>query len=249
MLEANARLEATNLRLTRSLAELESFAAVVSHDLKSPLATVTGYAQLLTHLDPSQRTTPEYDEFLSKIDDAAATMRALIDDLLAYATAPDAPLHLAVVDLDALVQEIVANRTVCPRPQAGPADAWPEITVSDLPTVLADPAMLRQVIENLVDNAIKYTAPGQPAVIHITGSTDAAGCVKVEVADRGIGVPEGQHEAIFAYFHRAHADAGYPGTGLGLAICQRIIARHGGAVGARPNRGGGTRFWFTLPQQ
>jgi signal transduction histidine kinase len=242
--ESAVGFERDNAALTRSLAELEAFAAVASHDLKSPLATVAGYVQLLTHLDPDQRGTAEYDDLLAPIGKAVETMRALIDDLLAYATAPQAPLHLADVDLDGMVREIASGRERYLRHQGQPP---PRITVRQLPTVVADQAMLRQVMENLIDNAVKYTAPGTAAEVEVTAVRHADGAVQVEVADRGIGIPEGQYAAVFADFHRAHREAGYPGTGLGLAICQRILTRHGGAIGARPNRGGGTRFWFTLP--
>mgnify|MGYP006330542569 FL=1 len=238
---AMEQLEQTNATLIRSLAELESFAAVASHDLKSPLATVAGYVELLTHLDPELRSSAVYDEYLAPIGKAVTTMQTLIDDLLTYATAPQAPITPVDVDLGGMVREIVAGRERYLRHQGRPL---PRFTVGDLPTVVADPAMLRQVMENLIDNAVKYTALGTVAQVEVTGSRDVDGTVLIEVADRGIGIPAGQHDAVFGDFHRAHP--GYPGTGLGLAICQRIIRRHNGTIGARPNRGGGTRFWFTL---
>ncbi|MBT8226547.1 MAG: HAMP domain-containing histidine kinase, partial [Dactylosporangium sp.] len=171
-----------------------------------------------------------------------------IDDLLAYAAAPEAPLQLRPVDLDGLVNDAVSVRVNLLHHRAGPGGPPPIISVEPLPPVIADPVMLRRVVENLLDNAIKYTRPGEPAMVRVSARRQLAGQARVEMADRGIGIPEGQHDAVFTSFHRAHADAGYPGTGLGLATCQRIIARHGGTIGAQPNRGGGTRFWFTLPE-
>ena len=123
----------------------------------------------------------------------------------------------------------------------------PDVYVGQLPLVHGDPAMLRQLLHNLISNAIKYTPPGRTPRVDITARTDQPGWVRVEVADRGIGIPAGQHQAIFAGFHRAHPEAGLPGTGLGLAICQRIVKRHGGTITATDNPGGGTRIKLTLP--
>nr|WP_239320528.1 ATP-binding protein [Planomonospora parontospora] len=105
--------------------------------------------------------------------------------------------------------------------------------------------MIRQLLTNLIGNAIKYTPPGHAAHVDITGTRTGDGRVCVEIADRGIGIPPGEHQAIFAGFHRAAT--GYTGTGLGLAICQRIVERHGGTITATDNPGGGARFTFTLP--
>ncbi|MBN1173541.1 MAG: HAMP domain-containing histidine kinase [Micromonosporaceae bacterium] len=233
-------------RLARSIAEMEYLAAAISHDLKSPLATVTGCVQLLVHLEPERRGGADYDELLATIGAAVDVMRTLIDDLLAYAAAPETPLNLTTIDLRDLVGGVVAARLGRLGPGSGPR---PAITVDRLPKVVGDPAMIRRVIENLIGNAVKYTAPDTPAEVRVSATRDeATGTVTVEVRDRGIGIPEGQHEAVFARYHRAHPKAGYPGTGLGLAICQRIIDRHGGQIGAAANPGGGTRFWFTLPQ-
>jgi signal transduction histidine kinase len=121
----------------------------------------------------------------------------------------------------------------------------PDVHLGELPVVRGDAARLRQVFDNLVGNAIKYTEPGAPAVVSITSAAVPDGSVEIQVADRGIGIPSGQHETIFTPFHRAHGGS-YAGTGLGLAICHRIITRHGGSISARPNRGGGTRFAFSL---
>jgi len=236
---AHAELEAANVELTRTNSELESFAGVVSHDLKSPLATISGYVQLLSHAHPE-----EFDEFVGEIARGVENMRRLIDDLLTYASAPSTPLRLATVDLTGLVDTVVADRTDVLRRTGVPV---PEIAVDPLPPVVGDVVLLRQVIDNLIGNALKYTPPGQQPRVHVTGREEESGWVHVEVADRGIGIPDGQHESIFDSFHRAHRGAGYPGTGLGLTICQRIVHRHGGTIGARPNPGGGTRFWLTLP--
>jgi signal transduction histidine kinase len=108
------------------------------------------------------------------------------------------------------------------------------------------------VLNNLVGNALKYTRPGKPPHIDITAQTitpgaGAASYIDVQISDRGIGIPAGQHTAIFTDFHRAHPNGSYSGTGLGLAICHRIVERHGGHIYATDNPGGGTSIHFTVP--
>lgn len=244
LLVENERLRTDNVRLTRAVEQLESFAGAVAHDLKGPLATVDGCVQLLTHLEFPFRPPAEFGEFLSDIAHGVETMLAMIDGFLAYATANEAPLERASVDLAGLVAD-VANRHVDHQRHLG--QPVPHIRIGPLPRVNADGVMLRQVVDNLIGNAVKYTQPGCPATVDISARRENSDWVRIEVADHGIGVPAGHHEAIFATFHRAHPEAGYVGTGLGLSICQRIVRRHGGDIGCRPNPDGGVRFWLTLP--
>jgi light-regulated signal transduction histidine kinase (bacteriophytochrome) len=181
---------------------------------------------------------------LDRIMNAVDRMAALIDTLLAYTTSRDAPLTPRNVPLGPLVAEVVAQRTEHVRPGAGPP---PDVYVGPLPEVRADPAMLRHVLDNLVGNALKYVPPGRAARIDVTAGPAEPGWARIEVADRGIGIPADDKPAIFESFHRARTAAGYAGTGLGLAICRRIVERHGGTIGVADNPGGGTRFHFTLP--
>ncbi|SHN20475.1 ATP-binding protein [Cryptosporangium aurantiacum] len=227
-------------------AELQAFAGVVAHDLKSPLTTVVGYGELLSDILTEEASAPVREEGLGHLERIQATaerMRTLIDDLLSYSSARDATLHRASFPLGDVVHEVVAARLEASRARGH----FPDIYVGPLPFVEGDPVLIRQVLDNLVGNALKYTPPGRPARVDITARSEAGVWVRVEVADRGIGIPHGEHGRVFARFHRAHTGESYPGTGLGLAICQRIVERHGGTIGADDNPGGGTRFWFTLP--
>ncbi|GIG56892.1 hypothetical protein Lfu02_12640 [Longispora fulva] len=225
-------------------AELTSFAGMVAHDLRTPLTMVVGYTELLAEsvdagsVDPVTLRTP-----LTQISAGAERMGQLIHDLLVYATARDASLHSTDFDLADVASDVVTLITASLRPEGEP---MPRVTVGALPTVRADQNMIRQLLDNLIGNAIKYTPPGEAARIDISAYPDRPGWVRIEVADHGIGVPEGQHEAIFAGFHRAHADGPYAGTGLGLAICKHIVDRHGGTIAVADNPGGGSRFSFTL---
>ena len=131
------------------------------------------------------------------------------------------------VSLTDLVAEIAHARV--DQATAG-AQLPPRFTVAPLHDVEADPVLVRQLLENLLGNAIKYTAPG--VVPHVTVSTEPVpgGWVRLEISDNGIGIPAGQHEAIFANFHRAHRDAGFAGTGLGLAIVRDVAEIYGGSI-------------------
>ncbi|GLY98701.1 HAMP domain-containing sensor histidine kinase [Actinoplanes sp. NBRC 103695] len=234
-----AKERARVAELENRVAELETFAREISHDLKAPLAGICGYAQLLAHLDVGWPRPLEYDEFVTEIERGTARMSRLIDDVLTYSTVRGEPLLPATIDLAALVDDVIADR---PRDLSRPT---PLITREVLPPVRGDHGMLRRLLENLIGNALKYVRPGEPARVHVTARAED-GFVRVEVTDRGVGIPDGQHEAIFAELHRAHADA-YPGTGLGLTICRRIVQRLGGVIHADPHFREGARIWFTLP--
>ncbi|MFI1987771.1 ATP-binding protein [Actinoplanes sp. NPDC020271] len=230
--------------------ELRGFAGVVAHDLKAPLTLVSAYAELVTEaLDDLAAgagvpTLEQARHGTAKVLHGAARMQRLINELLDYTAARDATLRVERLSMRALVDDVVTTRTDAPDQEA---DRRPDVFVGPLPDVHADPVLLRQVIDNLVGNAIKYTPPGQAPRIDITARTDEDGGVRVRIADRGIGIPDGEHAAVFDSFHRASNGAAHPGTGLGLAICRRIVERHGGHIDASPNPGGGTIFAFTLP--
>jgi signal transduction histidine kinase len=229
--------------------DLSVFAGVVAHDLKSPLAAVRGHCETADDDLSDAQASPEVAAAraaLLRATDAVDRMARLIDTLLAYATARDAPLQRQAVPLGPLVADVVHQRTGHLRPAGG---RIPDVYVGPLPAASADPAMLRHVIDNLLGNALKYVPADRGARIDITAATDedGPGWIRVEFADRGIGIPEAEKPDIFDQFHRAGSAAGYAGTGLGLAICRRIVERHGGVIGVTDNPGGGTRFHFTLP--
>jgi signal transduction histidine kinase len=222
--------------------ELASFAGVVAHDLLNPLATIEGWSEAVA----GELTDGDHlaTDGVGRIQRAAARMRSLINDLLSYTTARDAALSPGPVDLDALVRDIATGRL--DHAESSASD-MPRFDIGDLTRVEADPVLVRQLLENLIGNAIKYTAPGVIPRVTVRSAPIGDGLLRVTVDDNGIGVPPGQHEAIFESFHRAHPAAGYAGTGLGLAICKRIVERHGGTIVATGNENGGTRIIFTLP--
>ncbi|GAA2672880.1 ATP-binding protein [Actinoplanes palleronii] len=229
-------------------ADLQAFAGVAAHDLKAPLAAVAGYAEILE--DELLDADPTVRGMLGRITGGVDRMRRLIDDLLAYATARDAALDLRPVDLGDVVAQVIAERTAHLRrtTRDGLPVLFPDIYTGPLPTVYADPAMIRQLLDNLIGNALKYTLPCQPARIDISahhrpGDTEH----RIVIADRGIGIPDPEKPHVFTSFRRAGNHGDRPGTGLGLAICHRIVDRHHGTITAGDNPGGGTRIHITLP--
>ncbi|MFC6607119.1 ATP-binding protein [Amorphoplanes digitatis] len=230
----------------RHHAQLADFAGVVAHDLQTPLTVVEGWTEVAAESLDAAPGHPAIDrsrDGLTRVTQAATRMRGLINDLLAYTSARDADLAPAPVDLTELVRDIAAGRTDAAVTAGQPV---PQVVLDPLEPVHADAGAVRQLLENLIGNAVKYTAPGVTPRLSVT-STREDGTVRITIADNGIGIPAGQHEAIFDNFHRAHPGTGYAGTGIGLAICHRIVARHGGTITAEDNPGGGSRFVFTLP--
>jgi signal transduction histidine kinase len=234
-----ARREAVEQQLRHRETELVGFAGIVAHDLRSPLARIIGYADFLRE-EAAGRLEPLHRDFLERLYGGAQRMQTLIDDLLDYATAENRTLNTTTVDLKALAEDIAHERLS----EARQSDTL--IVVDPLPAVPGDAVLLRQVLDNLIGNAVKYTAEGRQPYVRISGRPEGD-LVRVDVADRGIGIPEEQRDTVFTAFSRAAGSEGYPGTGLGLAIVHRIIERHGGQVGVADNPGGGTRIWFTLP--
>jgi signal transduction histidine kinase len=217
--------------------ELRALMTMASHDLKNPLASIAAHVEVLRaeygELDD------DFPHFLAAIERGLNRMSRLTQELMDYARA-DRELDPRPASLNDLVGEIVSDHAVVP----GTA----RVTVADaLPNVVADTGLLRHVLDNLIGNAIKYTPAGAVPEIEIRAFELAGGSTRVEVSDRGIGIPAAEQPRVFDAFHRCANSGGYSGTGLGLHICRRIIERHGGLIGVEPNIGGGSRFWFTLP--
>lgn len=218
-------------------AELSSFARVVAHDLKSPLTSIEGWVELAAEeLNDSGNLDPNFArQFTDRIARASARMRQLINDLIQHALTESVELVRSEVDLHALVRSAMTSR--------GSEDL---VTVGELPTVTGDKILLQLAFENVLDNALKYVAPGTRPDVHVAGEV-VGDDVIVRIADNGIGMPAGTHDQMFAEFKRG--TTAYEGTGLGLAIVRRVVVRHGGAVRAYDNpTGQGTVVEFRLPR-
>ncbi len=222
--------------------ELTNFAGMVAHDLRGPLTVLDGWLEVLE--DGSARGTAMGDEVAAKAKDASRRMRQVIEDWLGYTVVQNGKPQPEAVKLVDVVCEIFASHRIT-------SDGEEPIFTQDVDhAVFADPRLLRQLFDNLVGNAVKYTSPEFTPRVHVMSRPDdEPGWVRVEVVDNGIGIPEGQEELIFEEFHRGGAEGRTAGTGLGLALTRRIVALHGGQLSARRNpEGGGSTFTFTLPE-
>ncbi len=221
--------------------ELEAFAYSISHDLRTPLRTMTGFAHALTE-NLGENIGPEVKHYAERIIVSGRRAEDLISDLLDYSRLSFEALELQPVDLNKVVKsvlELVSHEI---------EDANAEITVDDqLPTVMAQQTILAQVLANLVTNAAKFVPEGRTPEIAIRCEEREKG-VRIWVEDNGVGVPDGQEERIFGVFERLQEGIERPGTGIGLAIVRRGMERIGGEAGVE-RREVGSAFWIDIPRE
>jgi PAS domain S-box-containing protein len=230
--DRTAELEAANK-------ELEAFSYSVSHDLRAPVRAIDGFARILAD-EHAGALTAEGHRVLNVVMKEGARMGRLIDDLLAFSRIGRQSPQTEEIDLAALVDEVY-------REQAALAPGRKiELRVTALPRAQADLALLRQVLFNLIGNAIKYTRPRDLAQIEVGGSVRGSENVYY-VKDNGAGFDPRFADKLFGVFQRLHSEAEFEGTGVGLALVQRIINRHGGRVWAESQVDQGATFYFTLP--
>jgi PAS domain S-box-containing protein len=231
VVERTAQLEAANR-------ELEAFAYSVSHDLRAPLRAIDGFSRILLE-DYAPQIPPGAQGYLQRVHDGAQRMNQLIDDLLEFSRLGRAPIDRRSVQMGELVQQVLDEL----RPEV--AGRRVEFSLADLPPCQADPALLRQVLSNLLGNALKFTRRREVAHIEL-------GCQLVQgepvyfVRDNGVGFDMKYADELFGVFQRLHSVTEYEGTGVGLATVQRIIHRHGGRVWAEAEADRGATFYFTL---
>jgi signal transduction histidine kinase len=234
-------LDRANLNLEAANRELESFSYSVSHDLRSPLRAIDGYSLML-----EEDYAPQLDEtarrYIQTIRSGSQRMAALIDDLLTFSRLSRQALNRQTVDMTMLARRAAAE-VLESQPEPKPA-----VNIPDLPPVLGDPALLRQVWTNLLSNAVKYSAKSSTPEVLVRAENEGRQ-VRYEIQDNGVGFDMKYADKLFGVFQRLHSMDEYPGTGVGLAIVQRIIARHKGAVSAKGERGKGATFGFTLPTE
>ncbi len=229
--------QAADLQATNQ--ELESFSYSVSHDLRAPLRAISGFA-LMIEEESGGGLDEEGRRRLDVIRANSARMGALIDDLLAFSRMGRQPLIKMDIDMNALVREVFDAAVA---EAQGPA---PRISIGMLPPVRADRALLRQVWENLVSNALKYGAQAAVPRIEVGGRREGAEIV-YSIRDNGVGFSMEYYEQLFRVFQRLHRADEFGGTGVGLAIVNRIVSRHGGRVWAEAEVGEGAEFFFSLP--
>ncbi len=239
--ELEQRVRERTAELTAANKELEAFSYSVSHDLRAPLRHVAGFADLLAKAaGPGLQDRSRH--YLEEILDSVKQMGCLIDDLLLFSRMGRAEMRLEAVDLEALVND--ARKQLEPE-NKGRDIRWKQ---SALLPVQADGALLRQVLFNLLSNALKYTRPRQPAEIEIGCDGSSPEEIVVFVRDNGVGFDMAYADKLFGVFQRLHSDKEFEGTGIGLASVRRIIARHGGRTWAEGKVNAGATFYFSLPK-
>jgi signal transduction histidine kinase len=234
--ERTAALTQANRTLDANNRNLESFCYSVAHDLRAPLRSMSGFAQLLK-MDLEVGRTSELGAHADRIVASAARMNALIDGLLAVARVSHGALARETVDLSRMVADVIHDT-----PDAGRV----RFEVAELPAALGDRSALRQLWTNLISNAVKYSArqPAPAVMITVEQSGDEA---VFTVRDNGVGFNAAEAGRLFGVFQRLHTQADFEGTGVGLAIVQRIVERHDGRIWADSVPGEGAAFHFTLP--
>jgi len=224
--------------LSQSNAELQQFAYVASHDLQEPLRMVASYVQLLARRYKGKLDS-DADEFIGYAVDGANRMQHLIQDLLSYSRVQTRGKPFELVDCQEVLGEVLADL------QIALEECNAKVTGESLPVVLADKTQIRQLLQNLVGNAVKFRGEQAP-LIRVAARRDDGEWI-FSVQDNGIGFESEYAERIFVIFQRLHGRQEYPGTGIGLAVSKKIVERHGGKIWVESAPGKGSTFYFSLP--
>ncbi len=234
----NTALAARAAELENSNRELDSFSHTISHDLRTPLTNISGYAQLMREIY-GDRLDDQAIDFLREIACATERMDNMIESLLKFSALSRQPLQKVRVDLNSIAANVITElQLTTPQRRV-------QFIASDRMVVQGDPTLLRIVMANLLGNAWKYTAKKESTVIHF-GITERNGQKVYYVKDNGVGFDKKLADQIFTPFHRLHKAEDFKGTGIGLATAQRIIHRHGGDIWAEGEVDKGATFYFTL---
>jgi PAS domain S-box-containing protein len=234
------RLAAQRLELQRSNDALNEFAFVASHDLQEPLRKISSFGErLATSL--SGRLDEKAGHYLERMLDASARMRMLISDLLAYSQMATSAEPFVATDLAAVARGVVADL------ETAVGEAGGRLEVGSLPVIEADAVQMRQLLQNLLGNALKFRRKEVDPVVRLAAVISGEGMCTITVTDNGIGFKQEHDEKIFRMFERLNTRTQYAGSGIGLAICRKIVERHGGTIAATSIAGEGATFNVVLP--
>jgi signal transduction histidine kinase len=239
--DRTAELADANKSLGDVNTELEAFAYSISHDLRAPMRHITGFAELL-RTSTDAKLTADDKENLGIIQDTARVAGRMVDDLLALSRVGRVQLTMMTVKMGSLVEQ-------CRRDlQLDTQQRTIEWTVGPLPDAYGDPALLKLALQNLISNAVKYTAGRDVAKIEV-GATPQGSGTTYFIRDNGVGFDMEYVHKLFGVFQRLHRAEEFEGTGIGLANARRIIVRHGGRIWAEAAKGQGAMFSFWLPNE
>ena len=238
--------------LAKSNRDLEQFASVAAHDLQEPLHSIQVFLDLL-RVKYGEVLDERGLGYLDRVKQAADRMQQLIQSLLVFSKVESKDMSKESFALSDVVDDVLSDLG------ARIEELQAVVQVGDLPTVHGNAFQIKQLLQNLLGNALKFHRPGVPPVIHISGrifqdrrhrgSGKSGMLCQIEIHDQGIGIPSEQVDKIFGMFKRLHRRDEYEGTGIGLALCQRIVDRCGGAISVRSRLGEGSTFIVTIPTQ
>jgi light-regulated signal transduction histidine kinase (bacteriophytochrome) len=236
--ELEQRVQQRTAQLEAANKELEAFTYSVSHDLRAPLRHISGFSKILTE-EFGPQLPADAQQHLQRIEEGTRRMGMLVDDLLNLARVGRRDITLQVSGLKSLVQEVITSLAT------DMGERQIEWKIGELPYVECDTALMRQVFQNLLANAVKFTRPRDTAVIEI-GREQKDGASVIYVRDNGVGFSMKYADKLFGVFQRLHRPEDFEGTGVGLATVQRIIQKHGGRIWAEAELDKGATFYFTI---
>ncbi len=236
--ELEDRVRSRTAQLEAANTELEAFSYSVSHDLRAPVRHIDGFVKLLEREHPP--ASDKAVHYLRTIAASSRRMATLIDDLLELSRTGRAPLEMRTVALGPLVDEVILDL----RPDL--ARRQLEWRVAKLPAVRGDPSLLRVVLQNLLDNAVKYTRREPAALVEVGALRLGGGDTAIYVRDNGVGFDMRYADRLFGVFQRLHPVEEFEGTGVGLATARRVVHRHGGRIWGEGEPGRGACFYFTV---
>jgi len=237
-----ADLEEIVQKLNQSNQQLQEFTYVASHDLREPLRKISSFGQLLL-ASLGDKLEGDDRENLDFMIDGASRMQQMIEALLTYSRVTSKGVGFEPIDLNKVIEELTSFEL-----SVKVEETMARVNVPEpLHRVNCDPTQIRQLLQNLIANGLKYQKPGNVPEITIRSSVQDGSMIRVEVQDNGIGIREDQFKNIFVMFRRLHSREEYEGTGIGLAVCKKIVERHGGDIGVSSTFGEGSTFWFTVP--
>jgi light-regulated signal transduction histidine kinase (bacteriophytochrome) len=238
--ERTEELAGANQVLERSNIELQQFAYIASHDLQSPLRSISGFVQLLK-LEYEGKLDEQADDWIRRTVQAIEQMQTMIRDVLAYSRVDSRSRPFAQTPFLDVFNDAVTLL------ESSIHDAGGQVTCGNLPVVMGDRSQLVQLMQNLIGNGLKYHGDKSPHV-HVSAEDNGNEWI-FSVRDNGIGIDPKYYGRIFEIFKRLHDQKEYPGTGIGLAVCRRVAARHRGRIWLESEAGHGSVFHFTLPKE
>ena len=236
--DKDARIAALEAELERTRQEMRSFSYSVSHDLRAPLRAIEGFARIISE-DYSEKLDEEGRKFIQHVLQNAQIMSSLIEGLLNYHRLNEKPVSKTTVNMTDLAKDVVAAL-----PKAANA---PEVKIPKLPTIAADPALMRIAWEQLMSNALKFSKLSAKPLVEL-GADESDGEHVIWIKDNGVGFDMQYANKLFQMFQKLQKDSEFEGHGVGLALVRRVAEKHNGRAWAEASPNKGATFYFAVPK-